>query len=195
MRGADLRKLSVLALSLTISAAILGGCGGNDAAKTNEPTKEATVNAATEAPVVEATATPEEVKVEEPSSPQEAVEKELSAEEKMALDYVNIYLNGTDKEAKKKFVEEQIRPDTQSIFALGQNLVPTEEEMFKNPVVIDEEDYETSGMKGKVVLVQNDAKEELIMLILEGKLGFVYKSGSDEADVKAAFDDMRALFK
>ncbi|ACT00236.1 hypothetical protein [Paenibacillus sp. JDR-2] len=183
-----MKKLSVLALSL-ITAAILGGCGGNN----NEPAKEAKATVAAESPSMEAaTATPEVT--QEPSSPQEA--KKLSADEQLALDYVNIYLNGTDREAAKKFVSEKIRPDTQSIFALGQDATPSEENMFKNPVVVASEDYETSGLKGKVVLVQSkdDTSKELIVLNMEGKLGFVYAQ-SDDAETQANFDDMRKLFK
>ncbi|MDT2193626.1 hypothetical protein [Paenibacillus larvae] len=73
-------------------------------------------------------------------------EKEVSAEEKLALEYINVYNNGKDVEAKKKFVEEKVHPDIKQLFTMGLSATP-EEKMFNNPEVLESVDYEKAGKR------------------------------------------------
>ncbi|MGZ9585536.1 hypothetical protein [Paenibacillus marinisediminis] len=120
------------------------------------------------------------------------------ADEKLAVDYINSFMNATDVEAKKKFVEENVHPDIKPLFQLGQSNVLEESEMLKDPKVIESIDYEEKGKKGTLVLINgsvNGEQNEIIVLILEGKLGFAFNSNVDNEALKKTYDEMRSEFK
>ncbi|AVF21273.1 hypothetical protein ERICI_01380 [Paenibacillus larvae subsp. larvae] len=125
-------------------------------------------------------------------------EKEVSAEEKLALEYINVYNNGKDVEAKKKFVEEKVHPDIKQLFTMGLSATP-EEKMFNNPEVLESVDYEKAGKKGTTVLVKGkafDGKDgERIILIMDNKIGMALAPDSKNEDAKKGYDELRAKFK
>ncbi|WP_336772284.1 hypothetical protein [Paenibacillus sp. MMO-58] len=168
------KSLSMSVLIVTVAAVVMSGCGS-----TKEDATPATSTAVTSTAPASPTPSPEA--------------KKLSKEEQIALDYVNIYLNGSDAEAKKKFLADEVREDVQQLFQLGVEAVPAADELYGDPEVMDSVDYETDGMKGKLVLV-NSSKGELIALVLEGKLGFVFINGDDEQS-KKNFAGMKKEFK
>ncbi|CAH8771335.1 hypothetical protein [Paenibacillus dendritiformis] len=120
-----------------------------------------------------------------------------SKDEGLVLDYINTFVNGTDVDAKTKFVEENVHPDIKPLFALGQNNVTDESKMYKDPKVMESIDYEESGKKGTLVLARGtvDGKEkEIIVLVMEGKIGFGF-TPDGEGELKTGYDEMRAKFK
>ncbi|MDN9010004.1 hypothetical protein [Brevibacillus laterosporus] len=125
----------------------------------------------------------------------EQTSKSLSAEEQLALQYVEQFLNNKDVEVKKKFVEEHVHPDVKQIFSLAANAISGDSAILSDTTVIGSVDYEKAGKKGKTVLVRgknNKGEEvELIFLIMDGKFGW----GSSEASNKKVFQELRAKFK
>ncbi|TQR47117.1 hypothetical protein [Paenibacillus popilliae] len=123
---------------------------------------------------------------------------QASKDEAVALDYINTYLNGTDKEAKKKFVEEKVHPEAMPLFAMGMSLVTPEKNMYKNPKVIESTEYEKDGEKATLVLLTGtvDGKDkEIIILTMDGKVGFGFTPDSNSEDMKKNYEEMRSKFK
>ncbi|ETT56330.1 hypothetical protein NYE24_12135 [Paenibacillus sp. FSL H7-0350] len=117
--------------------------------------------------------------------------------ENLALEYVNTFLNGSDIEAKKKFVSDKIHPDVKAIFQMAQSTETPEDNKLKNATVIESEDYtDSTGGKDKLILIQGEKpsnpKSELVILIKDDKIGWGYSSSDKE---KAAFNEIRKLFK
>jgi hypothetical protein len=119
--------------------------------------------------------------------------KSLSANEKSALEYVEVFVNGSDKAAKEKFVADKVHPDIAPIFKLGIGADSTEK--VKNPRVMESVSYEANGLKGETVLVQGDEKKEMIVLLMEGKVGFIFRSDGQDADAQKNYSQLRAQFK
>lgn len=178
--------------SVMLTFALLAGCS-KDTNEKDTPTPTATT---TTTPAEQVKETKEPTKEPTPTaSPEAKKDKKRTADEQLSLDYINVYLNGTDVEAKKKFVEDNVRDDMKPLFTLGANSVTEENEMYKNPVVEGSADYDTSGVKGTAVLIKNDSEKELIALVFEGKLGIVFNSEDTDVSVKKSFDDMRSKIK
>lgn len=179
-------KKSIISSLLVFLLVIITGCGSVD---NSEPKPSATVEIVKK----EIETTKVEPTVEPTVEPVQG--KELTADEQLALDYVNIYLNGSDIDAKKQFVSENVRNDVKSIFELGASSVSEEKNMIKSPEVLGSSDYETSGMKGNIVLISGESGNEIIMLVLEGKIGWGYNSNSADEAVKKTFDEMKSKIK
>lgn len=179
-----MKKKAILCVFVT--AAILSGCGS---------TKNNSENANT----ISAEVTQSEnsgTSSESPTTTREP-KKKLSKSEKIALEYVETYLNGSDIEAKKKFVSEKVHPDVQAIFQMAESSETPEDKKLKNATVIESGDYtDSEGRKDKIVLIQgekrSDSKSELIIFIKDDKVGWGYSSTDKN---KSAFNKMRKLFK
>lgn len=109
---------------------------------------------------------------------------------------MEIFLNGSDIEAKKKFVSENILPDVQPIFQMAESTETPENNKLKNPTVIETADYtDKDGGKDKLVLIQGEkssSNSELIIFIKDDKVGWGYSSNDKDKD---AFNEVRKLFK
>jgi hypothetical protein len=128
------------------------------------------------------------------ASPTEAPKK-LSDTEKVALDYVNTFLNGSDMEAKKNFITENVYPDAQPLFQMAQSIETPDDHKLKNPRVLESVDYaDENDMKVEAVLVQGEEgsnpKSELIVLINNKKILWA----TDSSD-KETFSKVRSAFK
>ncbi|MNB83173.1 hypothetical protein D3C75_300040 [compost metagenome] len=169
-------------LCIVATIVILSGCGSST---TNSEKKNTTSTGVTPS---EATASP--------SEPTPEPKKKLTASEKLALNYVEIFLNGSDIEAKKKFVSENILPDVQPIFQMAESTETPENNKLKNPTVIETADYtDKDGGKDKLVLIQGEkssSNSELIIFIKDDKVGWGYSSNDKDKD---AFNEVRKLFK
>ncbi|ETK27728.1 hypothetical protein ERIC1_1c11810 [Paenibacillus larvae subsp. larvae DSM 25719] len=132
-----------------------------------------------------------------PKESEKPKEKEMSAEEQLALEYINVYNNGKDVEAKKKFVEEKVHSDTKQLFSLGAQST-NKSKAIENPKTEGSKDYEHGGKKGKLVLVKGkkpDGKDtELIVHIVDGKVGYVYGPDGKEEKTKNAYAELRKKF-
>ncbi|MGO4371970.1 hypothetical protein AB4Z21_14495 [Paenibacillus sp. MCAF20] len=175
-----------LMITILLTAAILSGCGNNEPA--NAPT-------ATDPPAATTTPTdaPQETTAPEPTAT-EAPALELTTGEKLALEYVNEYINSEDAEAKKKFLEEKIHPDVQSIFQLGTSSVNTADK-WQNASVAETVNYESAGKKGTLTLIKADEDKEVIVLIMDDKIGWSYESTDSSDKGKKAFEELRVDFK
>ncbi|WP_052410310.1 hypothetical protein [Paenibacillus durus] len=170
-------------LCLIISISVLSGCSSTD----NSSEDTSAVSPAT----TESKASGEPSDQTTASTP----EKKLSDSEKLALEYVNVFLNGSDLEAKKKFVTDNIHPDVQPIFQLVQSDETTDDKKLKNPQVIESKDYtDAKGKTDKVVLIQGEKssipRSELIVLITDNKVGWA----TDPSD-KETFNNIRKVFE
>lgn len=117
-------------LCIVATIVLLTGCGSSksNSEEKNTTSTEVTQSEATADSLKTAAATP-------------VPEKKLSESEKLALDYVEIFLNGSDIEAKKKFVSENILPDVQPIFQMAESTETPENNKLKNASVIESADY------------------------------------------------------
>ncbi|WP_051051681.1 hypothetical protein [Paenibacillus sonchi] len=130
-----------------------------------------------------------------PTEAPTAAPKKLSDTEKVALDYVNTFLNGSDMEAKKNFITENVYPDAQPLFQMAQSIETPDDHKLKNPQVLESVDYaDEKGMKVEAVLVQGEEgsnpKSELIVLINNKKVLWA----TDSSD-KETFSKVRSAFK
>lgn len=166
-----------LAILLLLTAAALTGCGsdnnGNNTEKSNNASQP--INGQTAAP--------------------SKAPKKLSAAENVALDYVNIFLNGSDEEAKKTFIQDHVYPDAQPLFQLAQAIETPDDHKLKDPQVIESADYSgDDNMKVEAVLIQgeegNNPQSELIVFITDKKVLMASDSSDEES-----FGQARSAFK
>lgn len=105
-------------------------------------------------------------------------------------------LNGTDLSAKSKFVEDSVHEDLKVLFTQGVSSVTEEKNRFINPKVVISTEYKPAdGSDASITLINNDSDRELIVLIHEVKLGFVFYSNSENENLAIKFNEMRALLK
>lgn len=158
----------ILVISLMFAFALLVGCSNN--VPESEP---AAANAAT--------AQPEETK---------APEQKLTEAEQLALDYVKIYINGTDLEANEKFVEDNVHPDAKPLFELGTGITEKSDDV-KNPVVKGSTDYDFPEVKGMATLIAGDGGAEIIVLTLENKVVMAYSPNDTTEEAKNTFAELK----
>lgn len=115
------------------------------------------------------------------------------SEEKLALEYINNFVNATDKDTKAKFVSEKIHPDIKKLFELLQSQVLSEDQMYKNPRAVESIDNENDGKKGSAVLIQADKSgggtKEMIILVVDNKIALGFPSDNEQ------FKQFRSKFK
>ncbi|MFF2908537.1 hypothetical protein [Paenibacillus sp. NPDC057934] len=122
-------------------------------------------------------------------------EKKLNAYEKTALEYVNVFMNGTDPEAKKAFITDNIHTEAQPIFQLLAAKEVPESAKLQDPKVLDSQDYkDKEGKKNKIVLIEGTTSSlphsEIIVLFVDKKIVWV-----TSAKDKQTFDVVRKEFK
>ncbi|SFE15632.1 hypothetical protein SAMN04487969_101364 [Paenibacillus algorifonticola] len=171
-------------LLIAVAIGVLSGCSSKEAT-TAAPSPSATIEAS-------AAASPSDTAT---ASPTAEPEKDLNASEQLTLGYINSYYNEADVEARKKFAQEHMHPDVQSVFIFAASAVIDEKDHFLNPKVVETVDYEKDGAKGSLTLVKGDGDKEFIGLIIEDKFSFGFISTATSDDMKAAFEGVRAQFK
>lgn len=178
-----------LLVMFVIMAILLAGCGGNEVEKTPD----------------KADATPSAiVNNEESDTPQKEVEevveevaKELTEGEKLVIDYINIFLNGSDLEAKGKFLDDNIHPDVKSMFSLVVKRETPDENKLLSPEVVDSVDYEEAGKKGTMTLIKgtkNGKESEMIFIVMDGKIGWGFSDSEKTEQLQKAFTTARSKF-
>lgn len=189
-------KLGILIVALLL---ILSACGSEDKAKTAPPETQPTIKE--EGAKEDGTNVEESKKNDtEAEKPIETSEekKTLSEDESLALEYVNIFVNGTNIENKKQFVKNKVHPDVQQIFKLGESSISPENKRFMNPEVIESIPFSSQGKKGHYVLIHSKDEsgkiKEIIILTADGKVAFGY-SNSPKEDENKAFEKVRSDFK
>jgi hypothetical protein len=118
--------------------------------------------------------------------------------EDIAIEYVNLFLNGSDKDAKTKFWTDKIVSDTQPLYQLALNFSDGSN-VFRDPKVVEKTAFDEQGKKGDLVLVQGTddagAKKETVIMTMDGKFVVALFPNSKDADTKKKYDDIRARFK
>ncbi|AVF21785.1 hypothetical protein ERICI_01920 [Paenibacillus larvae subsp. larvae] len=123
--------------------------------------------------------------------------KTLNAKEQLVLDYINIFNNGTDKEAKNKFVEENCLPESKPLFLLALKVNNQKERILKDPEVLESIDLEDSEKKGTAVLVKGKNSDgidsERIVVFIGDKMGMeLFPNAKDE---NKNYEKLRSAFK
>ncbi|MUT67381.1 hypothetical protein [Paenibacillus sp. NEAU-GSW1] len=114
---------------------------------------------------------------------------ELESDDNLALEFIEVYINGSNVKQKKKFLDEKISSDVQTIFLFGAHSEREEADKFLNPKQMKKKEYELEGKKGSLILFNNDQNKELIVDINEGKIAWYYSA----SDNKEQFDIIRKL--
>jgi predicted small lipoprotein YifL len=174
-------------------AIVVTGCGQ----KENPPSgKNDPVNAAPA----------EQPKSQTPSNPTTGTQQKdgegktkLDANEEIALEYINVFLNGNDKDAKEKYLQDKVHPESKPIFQLIASLGMSQPNVYREPKVIESVDHTDNGKKLRLVLIRGEddkGKKEAIVSIYEGKLSFVFLPNAikEEKD-KKTYEDIRGKFK
>lgn len=128
--------------------------------------------------------------------PTKKPKKEWVKAEQLALDHVNIYLNGTDVAAKEKYVQESVNPEVASLFLLGAASIRKEEDRFQNPFVAETVDFTgDNGAKGTLTLIKAEGDREIIVLVMDSKVTFAFFNENNGDEMQENYEKMRAHFK
>ncbi|WP_270167322.1 hypothetical protein [Paenibacillus sp. SYP-B4298] len=121
-----------------------------------------------------------------------------SASEQLALDYVHVFVNGSDQEARKKFVENNVHEEMKPLFELGLKASEANGDeatnTFPNPKVVKSINYEEKGDKMDAVLLKGDADVEMIVINVDSKFGMAFRSDAEDGLSKAGFEQLRKKF-
>lgn len=180
-------KKSILFAAL-LTFTLLAACSSNNGGDTEtSPASTPSPSAESASAIVEPTEEPMPEPTKEPV-------KELSNDEQLALDYVNIFINNSDVNDRKKFLEERIREDVFTVFALGVGMKTSEEGKFQNPKVLDKTEYNASGLDGNLILIGSDNGIQLIAFVVEEKIDFAFKSNTKGAEAEQVFKELMREF-
>jgi hypothetical protein len=119
--------------------------------------------------------------------------KKLSNNELLALEYITVFVNSDNADAKQKFLETKIDPEVKDIFSMVVALGSADKVVYTNPKVIKSIDYTFSGKKGKLVLIQTD-QDEMIVYIRDNKIGYSYLASLKDDVSKKAYNELRSKF-
>lgn len=160
-------------LCLATAIVILSGCSSQNVSTDNSNVASAPISA---------------------ESTNSVVEKELTDNEKMALEYINVFLNGSDKEVREAFISEKIHPDVQSFFQLVINVQVPDADKLNDPKVIESAEYtDAEGGKDTAILIQGkkgtNPNSELIVLFKDNKITWGIHSNDED------FTKLRNSFK
>ncbi|BFH65743.1 hypothetical protein [Paenibacillus azoreducens] len=126
------------------------------------------------------------------SSNNAADSQDRSADEKLALSYVTDYYNGTKKEDRLKFVDENVHPDVQGKLRQWAKLGASEDQKLKEPKVAESVPYEDEDSKGSLVLIQSANDKEMIVMIIDNKVYMGLTPSGNDGD---SYSEIRSSFK
>lgn len=123
--------------------------------------------------------------------------KKLNEEEKVALEFYQVYMKGTDAEAKEQFVSEKVYAETAPLFSFGADAEGSDD--FNDLKVIESIHKKEDGEEGTLVLIhstnQEGGLEESIAALINGKFVMAYSAFAEDAEYRTAFEDLRSEFK
>lgn len=123
--------------------------------------------------------------------------KNLNEDEKLALEFYQVYMKGTDAKAKEQFVSEKVYADTALLFSFGADEEGSDD--FNDLRVIESIHKKEEGEESSLVLVhstdQEGGLEESIAALINGKFVMAYGPFAEEAEYRTAFEDLRSEFK
>lgn len=129
----------------------------------------------------------------EPDQVESADQDEVVAEEEEQTDhdktvaegFLKICMQGSDRDEKQTFIEENANPDLAQLFAIS--CLSISGDGFESATVSDAVDFPLNdGSDGKLYLISGD--KEIVLLLRNGELGWIYEPGRDE------FNEMRSKF-
>lgn len=181
--------------------AILAACGttGN-----KEPSERPTTVQASPDSI---TKTPENTKTRKPlfspEPPPIRAKHDLSTEEKIALSYINDFLNSDDVKGKQKYVRKHVLASRQPLFLKAASTIAKEELRYRNAQVVESKQFKYMGKLVTLVLIQSPESnqcacdssiKEVIILLENSKLTSGYLV-SDSPNWGTAFNELRNIFK
>lgn len=123
--------------------------------------------------------------------------KNLNEEEKLALAFYEVYVKGTDAEAKEKFINEHVYAETAPLFLFGADEEGSDD--YKDVKIIESIHKKEDGEEGTLVLThstnQKGGLEESIAAFINGKFVMTYSPFAEDAEYRTAFEDLRGEFK
>jgi hypothetical protein len=189
-----MKKIRLL-LPLALSLVLLSACGDNVAKQelNNNDTNKAAAK-------VETATTPAKVETVQPTKPKVPVGKtNLDADEKIAIEYFNVYINGTDKEVSSQFVKDHFTAEIQPLYLMALMGKEAEKSKYLNPRIIETVTVENNGAQLKAVLAHRDGPDgkidETIFAFMSGKISLALVANSTNADMKQVYDTLRTKFK
>ncbi|MBH5317089.1 hypothetical protein I6N90_04605 [Paenibacillus sp. GSMTC-2017] len=120
--------------------------------------------------------------------------EELAAAEKLALEHVTVFINGSDEETKKKYVEEKIHADSKAAYQIVTEVLSSNQQ-FVNPKVIETIEPTDNKKADSLTLIRDDNNKEVIVYILEGKMSWAFSSEDESEALMVAFEEARSEFK
>jgi hypothetical protein len=121
----------------------------------------------------------------------------LTAEEQMIKDFVSNFYS-SDKEARDQAITEYVHPDVQEFFLFVSGFTDDTTTIdLEKFAVIETVEHEEEGETGKVTLTRTEDESgklhEMIFFVYEEKVGWIFSPTSEDAEMREAFDEMRAL--
>ncbi|WP_238186172.1 hypothetical protein [Paenibacillus sp. L3-i20] len=123
----------------------------------------------------------------------DAMEK-FDTAEKLALEHVTVFINGSDVETKKKYIEENIHPHSKAAYQLV-TAVLSSDQKFVNPKVIETIEPKDNKKADTLTLIRDDNNKEVIVYIVEDKMSWAFSSEDDSEALMVAFEEARSEFK
>jgi hypothetical protein len=121
---------------------------------------------------------------------------ELDERERLALDYVNSFLNETSEEARNAYLETHIQEEYQIFYKPGSPMPdgPLVPAAFPNPKVYKSTSSVTNEENGEAIWLKGDEGKELLVLIIDGKVAYGFDNYSGSIMSMAGFEPLKRDF-
>lgn len=127
--------------------------------------------------------------------------KVVNDSEKLSIEFINVFLNGTNKEEMEKFLKDKIHTDSQPLYQLVVSMGSAEPEknIYRDPVVVESTKIDDQGKQVDLLLItgKDDAgnNKEIITMINDGKFMIALTANSTAENDKKAYSELREKFK
>lgn len=125
----------------------------------------------------------------------------VSDSERLSIEFINVFLNGTNKEEMEKFLKDKIHADSQPLYQLVVSMGAAEPEknVYRDPVVVESTKIDDQGKQVDLLLItgKDDAgkQKEIITMIKDGKFMIALTPNSTAENDKKAYSELREKFK
>ncbi|MFC7063407.1 hypothetical protein [Halobacillus seohaensis] len=153
----------------TFSLGLIAGCGSNDAESQEETLSE------------------EQQKEENQEKQAKQEEPEITENEELAKEFVDVMYNLEDREQAKSFIKgENMHEDVRDLFLLGAGERVSEDSKVEQITIVDSVKYKSEGETGEIVKIQADnaggKPVDIYVMLMDDKIGWLVRE--DEADTE-----------